>query len=102
MGIAQGSILSPDFFGLKINEIVKIVLKGSEASLLVDDCALCIRAKTLPHAQRLMQLCVNSVQDESPSVDSTYPPPTQSVCTFVINVNNMPNLPSCLTKIPQK
>ena len=27
------------------------------------DCALCIRAKLIPHAQRLTQLCVNSVQD---------------------------------------
>ena len=31
--------------------------------MFVDDFALCIRAKFLPHAQRLMQLCVNSVQD---------------------------------------
>ena len=29
----------------------------------MDDFALCIRAKFLPHAQRLLQLCVNSVQD---------------------------------------
>ena len=42
---------------------VKSVLKGSEVSLFVDDFALCIRAKFLPHVQRLMQLCVNSVQD---------------------------------------
>ena len=32
-------------------------------SSFVDDFALCIRAKSLPLAQRLMQLCVNSVQD---------------------------------------
>ena len=38
-------------------------MKGSEASLFVDDFALCICAKSLPHVQRLMQLCVNSVQD---------------------------------------
>ena len=53
MGVPQGSILSPVLFSLKI---VKSVLKGSEASLFVDDFALCIRAKFLPHAQRLMQL----------------------------------------------
>ena len=63
MRVPQGSILSPVLFRLKINNIVKSVLKGSEASLSVDDSALCIRAKFLPHAQRLMQLCVNSVQD---------------------------------------
>ena len=66
MGVPKSSILSPVFFfffsSLKIN-ILKSVLKGSEASLFVDDFALCLRAKFLPHAQRLMQLCVNSVQD---------------------------------------
>ena len=50
MGIPQGSILSPVLFSLKINNIVKLVLKGSEASLFVDDFALCIRAKFLPNA----------------------------------------------------
>ena len=63
MGVPHGSILSPVLFSLEINKIVKSVLKGSEASLFVDDFVLCIRAKALPHAQRLMQLCVNSVQD---------------------------------------
>ena len=61
MGVPQGSILSPILFSLKINNIVK--LTGSEVSFFVDDFALCIRAKFLPHAQRFMQLCVNSVQD---------------------------------------
>ena len=63
MGVHLGSILSPILFSLKINNIVKSLLKGLEASLFVDDFALCIRANFLPHAQRLMQLCVNSVQD---------------------------------------
>ena len=63
MGVPQGSILSPILFTLKINNIFNSVLKGLEASLFVDDFALCIYAKFLPHAQRLMQLCVNSVQD---------------------------------------
>ena len=49
--------------GLKIKNIVKSALKGSKPSLFVDDFALCIRAKSLPHAQRLMQLSVNSEQD---------------------------------------
>ena len=63
MGVPQGSISSPVLFSLKINNIAQSVFKGSEASLFMDDFALCICAKPLLHAQRLMQLYVNSVQD---------------------------------------
>ena len=90
MGVSRGSILSPLNFSLRINNIVKSVLTGSEASLFVDDFALCIRAKCLLHAQRLMQLCVNSVQD-CLTMDLKSPPEKQSLCTFVINLNNLPN-----------
>ena len=50
-------------FSLKINNIIKSVLKGSEASLFVDDFALCRRIKSPPHAERFMQHCVSSAQD---------------------------------------
>ena len=63
MGVPQGSILSSVLFSLKINNIVKSVLKGSEAASFMDDFVHCTCAKSLPHAQRLMQLCVNSMQD---------------------------------------
>ena len=57
IGVPQGSILSPILFSLKINNIVKSVLRGLEASLFVDDFALCIRAKVFPHAQTYATVC---------------------------------------------
>ena len=48
---------------LKLAILSSLSWKALEASLFVDDFALCRRAKFLPHAHRLMQLCVNGVQD---------------------------------------
>ena len=62
MGVPQGSILSLALFNIKINNIVKAVLKGTDCSLFVDDFALCVSGKTLNRVERAMQLCVNSVQ----------------------------------------
>ena len=59
--VPQGSILSLIVFSLKINNIFKSVLKGLEASLFMGEIALCIHAKFFQRAQRLIQLCVNSV-----------------------------------------
>ena len=42
MGAPQGSILSLVLFSLKIDNVVKSVLKGLEDSLFVDNFALCI------------------------------------------------------------
>ena len=63
MGVPQGSIPSPALFSIKINNIVKAVLKDTDCSLFVDDFALCVSGKTLNRVERAMQLCVNSVQE---------------------------------------
>ena len=63
MGVPQGSILSPALFSIKINNIVKAVLKGMGHFLFVDDFALCVSGKTLNRVERAVQLCVNSVQE---------------------------------------
>ena len=62
MGVPQGSILSPALFSIKINNVVKAVLKGADCSLFVDDFASCVSRKTLNRVERAMQLCVNSIQ----------------------------------------
>ena len=62
MGILQGSILSPAFFNIKINNIVKSVFNGTDSFLFVDDFELCARGKALCRVERAIEVCVNSVQ----------------------------------------
>ena len=61
MGVPQGSILSPILFNIKINNIIKHVTKGLDASLFVDDFALCIRGSRLSTLERTMQLCIDRI-----------------------------------------
>ena len=52
MGVPQSSILSPE-----INNAVKVLLKGWDCALFVDDFAPCVRGKSLNRVERAVQLC---------------------------------------------
>ena len=70
----------PILFSLKINTIVKSVLKGSETFVSF------IRGRTKSHlrALRLIQLCVNSVKDLV-SNDRFKFPTSKTVCILICN-----------------
>ena len=57
MGVPQGFILSPVLFSLKINNIVKSVLKGPEVSLFVDDFAF-VYVQSPSHMHKDLCNCV--------------------------------------------
>ena len=52
--------------------------------LLVDKFVLFKVLKFLPHAEKLKQLCANSVQGWVPNNGSNTPLTKQSVCTMVV------------------
>ena len=87
-------------FFLVLNNIVKSVLKGSEALLFVDDFALCICTKSLPHRRNLYN-CVNSVQDWVSNNRLKISLAKQSM-HFVINVKRQAEPSNLLDKNPIK
>ena len=60
MGVPQGSILSPALLSIKVNNVVKAVLKGTDCSFFVDDFALCVSGKTLNRVERAR--CQNGIR----------------------------------------
>ena len=89
-------------FKIKINDIIKSVLKGTDASLFVDDFTLCIRGSTLASGEREMQLCVNIVQKWILEYDRGFNSQRQkqSVYIFVIRGVLTPNHKVYCIKLP--
>ncbi len=63
MGVPQGSILSVTLFVLKINSVVKCLPPSIKCSLFVDDFLICYRSKNMNSIERLLQLCLNNIQN---------------------------------------
>jgi ribonuclease HI len=63
MGVPQGSILSVTLFILKINSIVKTLPPNIKCSLYVDDFLICYRSNNMNSIERLLQLCLNNIQN---------------------------------------
>ncbi|PVD22731.1 hypothetical protein C0Q70_15987 [Pomacea canaliculata] len=97
MGVPQGSILSPTLFNIKIDSILKSVCPGLEASLYVDDFAICIRGRSLPCLERRLQLCVNAVQKWVTENGFNFSP-TKSVCIHFCKLRGMFPNPSITVK----
>ena len=62
-GVPQGSILSVTLFILKINSIVKCLPSNIKCSLFVDDFLICYRSRNMNSIERLLQLCLNNIQN---------------------------------------
>ena len=62
-GVPQGSILSVTLFLKKINSIVECLPPSIKCSLYVDDFLICYRSKNMNSIERLLQLCLNNIQN---------------------------------------
>ena len=62
-GVPQGSILSVSLFSIKINNIVKCLLPGTDCSLYVDDFLICYRSKNMRTIERQLQQCLDRLQN---------------------------------------
>ena len=84
LGVPQGSILSPALFSIKINDIIKSVNPGTDASLFVDDFALYAVGATYPGVQRKLQLCVDKIRTWAEANGFTFSP-TKTQCIHFHN-----------------
>ena len=61
MGVPQGSVLSITMFIIKMNDIVKNIIGGTNCALFVDDFLICYRAKNMNYIERKLQICLNKL-----------------------------------------
>ena len=62
-GVPQGAILSTTLFNVKLNDIINCLDYKTDGSLYVDDFCICFRSKNMRTIERLLQLCLNRIED---------------------------------------
>ncbi len=62
-GVPQGSILSVYCFLLLINDIVHVIPAPIQSRLFADDVNITLQASNLKFAEKLLQICLNNLQE---------------------------------------
>ena len=71
ISVPQGSILSVTLFSVKIKSTTQCLKPGVDCCLYVDDFQICYRSSTMSIIKRLLQLCLNKLQQWAIYTDYT-------------------------------
>ena len=102
VGVPQGSILSPTLFSIKINNIVKCLRTGIDASLYVDDFLISYHSRSMPAIERKLQGCLNKLEKWCEENGFKFSP-TKTVCVHFCQRRGLHPDPSLIlngTQIP--